>query len=509
MNVGQHDLKLRHLVDQCRNLPTVPGVAMKLLEEFRAREISLKSTANTISQDPALTAKVLGFVNSPFFGVRREVTSITHAIALLGLTSVRSLALSFSLVRGLRKTDHAGFDYAHFWERSIISAATARAIARHVRLNREADLLFLTGLIHEIGMLVIQQVIPDIYVNLHRKAGRDHRLLVELEQFYLGTDHHEVTLWLADIWQLPQIITNLLQEADQEPDEEEEDFLPECRQCISFTRLFVDAWYSPNDESEAWYLVRHEVETDTLNAVIEAVKDSIPMLSSLFEIQIGDSEVATKILLEAHDQLGELSFETVRQKRQVELLAQRLSEENRELKDASLRDNLTGLYNRAFLDSVLHERFQRSSSLKQPTSVVFLDIDHFKRINDTFSHQTGDEVLVHISKLLKDELRQSDQPVRFGGDEFVIFLPNTDGTAATVIADRLRSVISEKPYQLGPDNIPVTVSIGLATHSEDEPFETLQELWDAADRALLESKRNGRNQLRPYVNGSTITRVTL
>ena len=118
-------LKLR--LAQCETLPSLPGVAMELLQQFREPEVDLKKTAEIIQQDPALTATVLRFVNSAAFGLRREVASLSHAISLLGLNAIRTLALSFSLVRGLRRTDKAGFDYMRFWQRSLLSAMAARA----------------------------------------------------------------------------------------------------------------------------------------------------------------------------------------------------------------------------------------------------------------------------------------------------------------------------------------------------------------------------------------------
>jgi HD-like signal output (HDOD) protein len=133
-------------LQQCRDLPSLPGVAFELLRQFRESEVDLKETSEIIQKDPALSASVLRFVNSAAFGIRREITSITHAISLLGLNAIRTLALSFSLVRGLRSTDHKGFDYTRFWQRSLLSGMAARALGSTKGVT-DREGLFLAGLL--------------------------------------------------------------------------------------------------------------------------------------------------------------------------------------------------------------------------------------------------------------------------------------------------------------------------------------------------------------------------
>ena len=127
-------------------------------------------------------------------------------------------------------------------------------------------------------------------------------------------------------------------------------------------------------------------------------------------------------------------------------------------------------------------------------SLLMLDIDHFKKINDTYGHSTGDQVLQWFSLNCKAKLRQGDILARLGGDEFVIFLPHTDVVEAQMIAERLRSEIAASPAQTAQGKIRVNISIGVASHNPQEQVE-LETLLNHADRALYQAKQNGRNRV--------------
>jgi diguanylate cyclase len=126
-----------------------------------------------------------------------------------------------------------------------------------------------------------------------------------------------------------------------------------------------------------------------------------------------------------------------------------------------------------------------------------IDIDHFKEMNDTFGHKTGDKVLVHISRLMQSILRKVDILGRYGGDEFVILLPETTHEGARRLTERIRQAIAQQPITAGGVSIPITLSIGLASNVK-EPSLSLDELLQRADRALYDSKLNGRDRVTFY-----------
>ena len=177
----------------------------------------------------------------------------------------------------------------------------------------------------------------------------------------------------------------------------------------------------------------------------------------------------------------------------------RLNDRLRENLHLSMRlatiDPLTGLYNRHYLGSHLRTLVTRARDMDRPLSMVMIDIDHFKQVNDTYGHAAGDKVLRAIAERISHNVRGVDLAARFGGEEFVIVMPDTDLAAARQIAERLRKVIAADTYDTGRDNIaiPLTVSMGIASLNRDDMDGTT--VLARADDALYRAKRAGRNRL--------------
>lgn len=159
----------------------------------------------------------------------------------------------------------------------------------------------------------------------------------------------------------------------------------------------------------------------------------------------------------------------------------RLYEETREF---SLRDPLTGLANRRMMHIVFDQNLERVKRFKKPFSVIMLDIDYFKSYNDEHGHASGDTLLVELARLITEETRQIDLVVRYGGEEFLILLPDTDSGMALEVAERIRNTVES--------NTGITVSLGVATHIRKMQKE---ELIKEADKALYHAKQNGRNRV--------------
>lgn len=179
----------------------------------------------------------------------------------------------------------------------------------------------------------------------------------------------------------------------------------------------------------------------------------------------------------------------IKRKRYDEGLRQSL----RETIALAVTDPLTGLNNRRFLESHLPLVIERAKTDSKPLSVLIADIDHFKRINDGWGHDAGDRVLREFATRLKDSLRASDLACRFGGEEFVVLMPEADARTAEIIAERLRSLVADTPFDIAGEKISVTVSAGIAVlDATSDDWETMLK---RADRGLYAAKRNGRNQV--------------
>lgn len=166
-----------------------------------------------------------------------------------------------------------------------------------------------------------------------------------------------------------------------------------------------------------------------------------------------------------------------------------------ELKYSATHDALTGLYNRNVLDQRLNDEIHRASRYNHAMSVFMLDIDHFKSINDTYGHRSGDTILHNFAKLLESSIRNTDYAARYGGEEFIVILPETPLAKAEELAERLRKRIAEYSFLIEPDKqVKLTVSIGIATFPE--LAQSPQNLLEVADSAMYAAKEAGRNQVK-------------
>ncbi len=156
------------------------------------------------------------------------------------------------------------------------------------------------------------------------------------------------------------------------------------------------------------------------------------------------------------------------------------------------RDALTGVGNRIALEITAEREIAMARRTNQPTAILVLDIDHFKRINDRYGHSAGDRVLVETARKLRENCRESDSVFRFGGEEFVVLLSQTEENGAFAIAERIRNAIATMNTQYEQTGIHVTASIGIACLNRSE---TLHAWFDRADRALYLAKQAGRNRV--------------
>jgi len=166
------------------------------------------------------------------------------------------------------------------------------------------------------------------------------------------------------------------------------------------------------------------------------------------------------------------------------------------IKQLGLRDPLTGINNRRFFDQRVEEEVTLAQRNKTPLSCLFIDLDHFKSINDTHGHQAGDEVLKAVAAIFDETMRTSDVLARYGGEEFVILLANTSSQDAYDIAERLRTKVAETPFITSPTaSLNITLSIGLSTLDDNRHITTTQHLVSYADKAVYAAKVSGRNQV--------------
>ncbi|MCZ8178417.1 MAG: PleD family two-component system response regulator [Rhizobium sp.] len=173
----------------------------------------------------------------------------------------------------------------------------------------------------------------------------------------------------------------------------------------------------------------------------------------------------------------------------------RLRNSVRQTIELAVTDGLTGLHNRRYLDTHLRTLFARAKVRGRPLTLCITDIDRFKQVNDVYGHDAGDEVLKEFAGRIRSTVRGADLACRYGGEEFVVVMPDTPAEAAAAVAERLRGMIEARPFQLRSGETPLmlTASMGIATLGPG--IETPEQLLKQADRALYEAKNSGRNRV--------------
>lgn len=229
------------------------------------------------------------------------------------------------------------------------------------------------------------------------------------------------------------------------------------------------------------YLLQFSLLTHVIFLAISAVRSST----------MGDNGLTTEQDILASDQMMELQF-----------ALRELEETNQQLEKLNTLDSLSGIFNRRHFDKRLQAELRRGRRELSTLSLILFDIDHFKKVNDTYGHTTGDEVIRSISLIASQQLnRGTDEIFRYGGEEFAVLLPNTDLYGAKILAEKIRSAIENLNITLNEQTLSCKISLGVASHNSRAPIEP-GTFIEMADSALYKAKQSGRNQVQIYEEGN-------
>lgn len=482
---------LVHQIRQCPSLPSLPSIAMQVLEMAQKDAVDIAEIARIISKDPALSGKILRTVNSSFYGRSQSISTISHALVILGLQSVKTLVLGFSLVTNLKQTKSKGFKHLIYWRRSIYAATAARTIASRAAVVQQEE-CFLAALLMDIGLLVLDQVLGEEYDRIHEQTPI-HAQLIAAENAALDINHAQVAGILAAQWKLPPVLSEPMAH-HHDPSVILDPTVRKLADVVHLAGCCADVFVEEN-AAQPITTVRHlcherynmsEAEAD---AMLEEIGLRTREVAPLFEISLGSGGSYDVVLKKANEALVELTLQTQQQ-------ATTLQEQNIRLQEQATTDRLTGLANRGRLDEYLAEQFAACQASGQPLSLLIMDLDKFKGVNDTHGHPAGDAVLRYVARLLQTAARRQDLAARYGGEELALILPNTSRTTAATIAETICRAVAAQPVSYGDSNLPVTASIGVATAEANGALRSVAHLVKAADMAVYAAKHAGRNCVR-------------
>ena len=277
----------------CEDLPTPPGIAERILELADDTNSTMSDVAELVSADPALAARLLRLANSPAYGQRRTVETLTQACVLLGLSTTLQCALSLALVDSFSRRRSRGIDHSMFWRRSLAAASACRNLGRRIRAD-QPEAFFMAGLIQDVGMLAVETIEPSLYAGLN-EGQTDHLYVTEFEQAYIGIDHVRIGAWLLQEWHLPEkYCVATLYSHDPVAASAIGDH-SQIAMCAAVSGLIADAVYHPDMDiviERALTATRDVLclSTDQFVEIIETTCDDVVALADLFDIDLGSAD---------------------------------------------------------------------------------------------------------------------------------------------------------------------------------------------------------------------------
>jgi len=499
-------------VQTADNLPTLPAVAIKILDLIQAEDISVTQIANVIQQDPALTARLLKLVNSSMFGVSRKVSTVQQAVLTLGLRTVKVMVLGFSLVDAMNEVKRKGFDHCGYWRRSLTTSVVSRLLANKINPD-VADQAFVSGLLCDIGMLAAFHCAEDLYSQVLTQYNTCPTSIQAAEKSILGITHETISSDLLGHWGLP---SEILKASASHHHPIDEPIVSDNVTLVQLTIILraavaIAELFSTDDTAnqldDVKRLVRAELpisEAD-LHEVFEAIDHHVRETATMFSLNIGPTRSYRDIQTKAVLHLAQLTISAELERAQLaerekatRLKMQQLHDENRELAQQATTDGLTGIANRAAFEQQLANLCNQAQREQRELGMILLDIDRFKKLNDTFGHRVGDEALRRIGALLNRLEDDRKFAARYGGEEFAIIMAQATANEIRDLAEQVRQDIRQINIPFQQKNIRLTASFGAVVigfnHQEFHPHNLVQ----LADECLYEAKNEGRNRVVFY-----------
>lgn len=496
---------------QPSDIPSPPQSCLRIVRAASDDDFSFDSIAQMISADPAFTSEILRTVNTPHYANHGPVATVKRAVFMLGWRHVRNIALSFAVRESLRSSRIPQMFMQQFWRQAVLRATTCKQLTMMVS-RADAEEAFTVGLLQDIGFMVLLHLRPSQIPEWPRLMEMTPAERIEAERSLFGLTHVEVIALLAERWGLPASLTDPIvhhhdDDADQLP--------PTSLTGVAHAADLACAVYSCSDKGSALQafeecLVARGLKNDDVEAVLELVSTKAESAAAALGISIGPAPTYEQILFAANQTLMAIRDREEERAQQLQLLlrekeqlAKQLERTMSSLEEMAYLDPLTGLANRRRFDEVFLRQVERAHKEGLPLSLIVIDIDHFKQVNDTWGHPCGDNALKAVANTLMRSTRSTDHHARIGGEEMAILLLGAAPSVGRNIAEKARLQIVNIGLVYNGAAVPLTASFGGATleplgplAAKGIPPEVIAgRMMQAADAALYAAKQSGRNRV--------------
>ena len=494
LTTGSRVSDLERKLMQSRELPTLPEVAQRILELLGDARAEASQVTSIFADDPDLSADVVRLVNSPMYGLAREVGSLREAVLYLGEKAVCHLALSFACARALRSRNVPDA-LAPMWHCSLMNALAARRLANEVG-GWEAEEALLAGLVSDCGALLLYDRVPD-YPYLLACFYEGESDLLELERSGLESDHMRISSLLLERWSFPTHL-RLIVGSHHEPSN-----LPPGSQGELCARILTAAWLCTRALSVPGFVAATSVldqhvatllgiSSTVVRAIASELPDELRETAELFDIPADAQRSYAELAEQASIDLNELA-------RSARATAVRSADgENLEVSDfAEIREQLgehlvvderTGLLTRPSFEILLGAFHRHARQMHMPVGLLVLEVEELKEIEERVGSDASESLMASLRSRMVKLLRKTDTIARFGDAQLAVLAPGCPPHALKNAAQRLLAAVEGAPVEAGDQLVDCRISIGLATTTPDRDGVDPRALVSLASSALDQAR---------------------
>jgi len=486
-----HDLLEEVL--SCPTLPSLPAVALEVIELTRDVNVEMDKLAATIQNDQGLSAKVLKTVNSSYYGLRKKCGTIKQAIVVLGLSTVKSLTLGFSLVSSVDLKDKEGFDHNEYWRRGLFTAVAAREIAK-IGCPDFQDEAFLGGLLQDVGMVALYETLGERYVRVLEQIGGDHRKLAGFESAEFELQHTDIGAMMATRWKLPEELIQPVKYHER-PSAGPSGDMGLLVRAVGLGNIVAEALTSDDAQAamrryykraKEWFSFNDQQSDEIFKAVTTGTKE----MAKLFDVDAGQLPDTDQLVKDARDQAMRMAVETPAQPTGGEGLDDLIL-------DSPKFDQDTGLLNSATFDAVLKRSFEQAVTTNDAVTLVRV----------SFERETGEtprrplelrKLVSGATAVLRKHFGDSGGFIaRLDTESFAVLVPSNSRVVVTRTAEAFRLEFEQAclDWQISGKT---HVGIAYYDHTTTGVYARVEQLNAAAARAMKASAQSGGNCIKVF-----------